>query len=81
MFDAPVKSRKTISNVIPAKAGIQKFQPVTKHWTPAFAGVTSFYEVVSLGQPAVKLMRACSCSAGDMLSILFSRNGVEQTVT
>jgi len=33
---------------MPAKAGIQEYQPVTKHWTPAFAGVTNSYEVVIL---------------------------------
>jgi hypothetical protein len=42
-FDEPAKSRKTATAVIPAKAGIQEYQWVTKHWTPAFAGVTTFY--------------------------------------
>jgi hypothetical protein len=28
---------------MPAKAGIHEYQLVTKHWTPAFAGVTTFY--------------------------------------
>jgi hypothetical protein len=42
-----IKSRKTTNDVIPAKAGIQKYQLVTKHWTPAFAGVTTFYEFVN----------------------------------
>ncbi len=28
---------------MPAKAGIKKNQVVTKHWTPAFAGVTTSY--------------------------------------
>ena len=43
-----VKSRKSATDVIPAKAGIQKYQMVTKHWTPAFAGVTTFYEVAKV---------------------------------
>jgi hypothetical protein len=36
------ESRETATAVMPAKAGIQEYQPVTKHWTPAFAGVTTF---------------------------------------
>jgi len=31
---------------MPAEDGIQKYPVVTNHWTPAFAGVTTFYEVV-----------------------------------
>jgi hypothetical protein len=53
-FDEVVKYRKTTTDVIPAKAGIQEHQPITKHWTPApapdtdpgFAGVTTFYDVI-----------------------------------
>jgi hypothetical protein len=44
--DAPAISRKSIPNVIPAKAGIQKDQLVKKDWTPASAGVTTFYEFI-----------------------------------
>jgi len=29
------------------RGGIQKYPVVTNHWTPAFAGVTTFYEVVN----------------------------------
>ncbi|MBE0557031.1 MAG: hypothetical protein IH628_07335, partial [Proteobacteria bacterium] len=39
---------KTTNDVIPAKAGIQKHQLVTNRWTPAFAGVTTFYEAGSV---------------------------------
>ena len=42
LFDEIVKNRGTATAVMPAKAGIQKYQPVTKYWTPAFAGVTTF---------------------------------------
>jgi hypothetical protein len=45
--DEPVKRRKTATAVMPAKAGIQEYQRVTKHWTPAFAGVTTFYVVIN----------------------------------
>ena len=31
---------------MPAESGIQKYQVVTNHWTPAFAGVTTFYEFI-----------------------------------
>ncbi len=44
--DGFAKSRKTTTDVIPAKAGIQEYQQVPKHWPPAFAGVTPFYGVV-----------------------------------
>jgi hypothetical protein len=49
-FDGLVKSVKLTRTVIPAKAGIQKYQGVKKalHWPPAFAGVTTFYEVVKI---------------------------------
>ncbi len=42
MNDGLVTSRESTADVIPAKAGIQEYQPVKKHWTPAFAGVTTF---------------------------------------
>ncbi len=37
-------------SVMPAKAGIQKYRVVKKHWTPAFAGVKiyEFAPVASL---------------------------------
>jgi len=44
--DGLVKSRKSPRIVIPVKTGIQRFQCVTKHWTPVFTGVTTFYEAV-----------------------------------
>jgi hypothetical protein len=47
-IDALVKSGKFTCNVIPAKAGIQKYQGVKIYWTPAFAGVTTFNESVIL---------------------------------
>jgi hypothetical protein len=31
---------------MPAKAGIQKYQIAENPWTPALAGVTTFYESV-----------------------------------
>ncbi len=34
---------------MPAKAGIQEYQRVTKHWTPAFAGETTFYVGITFG--------------------------------
>jgi len=51
-FDALVKSRKSTTDVIPANPGSGPGQaPVSrniiwlqKNWTPAFAGVTTFYE-------------------------------------
>ena len=39
--DKLAKRRKDANEVIPAKAGIQKYQSVTKHRTPASAGVTT----------------------------------------
>jgi hypothetical protein len=35
--------------VLPAKAGIQHFRQLQIPWTPAFAGVTTFYEFANLG--------------------------------
>ncbi len=47
-----VKSRKSSPNVMPAQAGIQTSswrKPGTrKHWTPAFAGVTTFYKFIRI---------------------------------
>ena len=64
--DEPVKSRKTATAVMPANpgprikygasgtgAGIQKYQRVTKHWTPAFAGETTFYGGINVEQAAI----------------------------
>jgi len=34
--DGPVKSRKSTTNVMPVKAGIQKYQMVTKALDPGF---------------------------------------------
>jgi len=47
-LDALVKSQKCPRIVIPVKTGIQRFQRVTKHWTPVFTGVTTFYENIKL---------------------------------
>jgi len=47
-LDGLVKSRKFSKIVIPTKAGIQKYQLVTKHWTPVFTGVTTFYDFNNL---------------------------------
>ena len=56
IIDELAKSRKTTINVIPANAGIQtssRRRPgtrttlmVTKHWIPASAGMTTFYEFI-----------------------------------
>jgi hypothetical protein len=35
MMASQKKELKDRQDVIPAKAGIQKYQMVTKHWTPA----------------------------------------------
>lgn len=35
--------------VIPAKAGIQNVKKLILHWTPAFAGVTTFCEFINYG--------------------------------
>jgi len=45
-FDELVKSRKTPFFVIPAKAGIQFIQLVTKFLGSSFTGVTTFYETI-----------------------------------
>jgi hypothetical protein len=55
-IDGVVKSRKSTMNVIPANPGSGPGQaPVSrnirwlqKHWTPAFAGVTTFYEFITI---------------------------------
>jgi hypothetical protein len=47
-IDAPVKRRKTPFSVIPAKAGIQFFQTVTKHWPPVSTEVTTFHGIVNI---------------------------------
>jgi hypothetical protein len=39
-----VKSRKSLKIVIPAKAGIQVYEILTKCWTPVFTGVTDFLQ-------------------------------------
>ncbi len=36
---------------MPAKAGIQEYQWITKHWTPASAGETTYYEGVKVWIP------------------------------
>ncbi len=59
--DGPVKSRKSTTNVMPAKAGIQEYKRVTKHWTPAFAGETTFYGGITHG---------CAKSSGAALRIM-----------
>jgi len=48
ILDAPVKSREFNKIVIPAKAGIQEYHQGTKHWTPVFTGVTTFYYFINL---------------------------------
>jgi len=47
-LDGPVKSQKCNKMAIPAKAGIQEFQLVPKHWTPAFTGMTAFYGFITI---------------------------------
>jgi hypothetical protein len=42
------KARKSLLLVIPAKAGIQYFNTLREHWTPAFAGLTTFCEIINL---------------------------------
>jgi len=44
--DRLAKSRQKPVFVIPAKAGIQFFKKLDLSWTPAFAGVTTFFELV-----------------------------------
>jgi hypothetical protein len=44
-FDGLVKSRKSTKNVIPAKAGIQKYQMVTKALDPGFRRGDNFLRV------------------------------------
>jgi hypothetical protein len=44
----PLKSKKTLVFVIPAKAVIRFFKQLQIFWTPAFAGVTTFYEIVKI---------------------------------
>jgi hypothetical protein len=44
-FDGLVKSRKSTTNVIPAKAGIQKYQMVTKALDPGFRRGDDFLRV------------------------------------
>jgi hypothetical protein len=44
-IDAFVKSRKSTTNVIPAKAGIQKYQMVTKALDPGFRRGDDFLRV------------------------------------
>jgi hypothetical protein len=34
--------------VSPKGAGIQKYQSVMSSWTPAFAGVTTFYGIITV---------------------------------
>ncbi len=48
MFDELVKSRLKPVFFIPVKAGIQFLKQLYLSWTPAFAGVTTFYELVML---------------------------------
>ena len=47
-LDALAKSRKSTTDVIPAKPVSRNIIWLQKHWTPAFAGATTFYEVVNL---------------------------------
>jgi len=47
-IDGLVKSRKYPVPVIPAQAGIQCSQQLTKTWTPFFNGVTTFYECIKI---------------------------------
>jgi len=47
-LDGLLKGRKYPFYVIPAKAGIQYFRALADIWIPAFAGMTTFYEIVKL---------------------------------
>jgi len=55
-LDDLVKSQKTVFSVIPAKPVLDSIQePESRHlkqlkeiWTPAFAGVTTFYESINI---------------------------------
>jgi hypothetical protein len=44
-FDELVKSRKTFTNVMPAKAGIQRYQMVTRSLDPGFRRGDDFLRV------------------------------------
>ena len=55
------------ANVIQAQAGIQRFQSVTKHWTPAFAGVTTLCGFIML---VVLAVASGSSHAADRLILL-----------
>ncbi len=80
-LDDLVKSQKTVFSVIPAKPVLDSIQePESRHlkqlkeiWTPAFAGVTTFYETTHLAFGkndclSFKLMRRDENTRG-MLSI------------
>jgi len=43
------KSQKRSRLVIPAKAGIQYFQQDMRFWIPAYAGMTTFCEIIIVG--------------------------------
>ncbi len=43
-----IVSPEYLQNVIPVNTRIQKYQHVTKIWTPVFTGVTTFDEVVKV---------------------------------
>ena len=48
-LDGFAKSRKTVSYVILAKAGIQIFRAHLHNvWTPIFTGVTTFYDSIKI---------------------------------
>jgi hypothetical protein len=46
--DTLVKSRTFNKIVMPVKTGIKEFQIVTKHWTPVFTGMTTFYNFIKV---------------------------------
>jgi hypothetical protein len=47
--DGAVQIRKFNKIVMPAKAGIREFLIVTKHGTPVFTGMRTFYDFVKEG--------------------------------
>ena len=49
--DKPVKNQISALLVIPVKTGIQYFHIyIHTTWIPAYAGMTTFYEVVKVGK-------------------------------
>jgi hypothetical protein len=46
--DGFVKRLKMLIFVIPVETGIQSFQSLCRFWIPAYAGMTTFYEIIKV---------------------------------